>query len=177
MYGTAWYAPPIVFARNDGNLTRMEVLLGMGQIDSVVMVLVNGIEIPQAQNGVNMTATGWWQVVTHGDAQRGVRSEFHGRVRESAGRSLRQHGDDERGGAERDQQRAVAADDSGADNGLQLEQFDSSGTSLGESFSNNPAWVLLDVLRRSGWLTTDMDLASFAAAAAYLRGGDRDHGS
>ena len=25
------------------------------------MVLVNGIEIPQAQSGVNMTATGWWQ--------------------------------------------------------------------------------------------------------------------
>ena len=27
VYGTAWYAPPVVFARNDGNLTRMEVLL------------------------------------------------------------------------------------------------------------------------------------------------------
>ena len=62
-------------------------------------------------------------------------------------------------------------------NGLLLEQFDSSGTSLGESFTNNPAWVLLDVLRRSGWLTTDVDLPSFAAAAAYLRIGDRDHGS
>ena len=33
VYGTAWYYPPIVFARNDGNLTRMEVLLGMGEID------------------------------------------------------------------------------------------------------------------------------------------------
>ena len=52
-------------------------------------------------------------------------------------------------------------------NGLLLEQFDSSGTSLGESFTNNPAWVLLDVLRRSGWLTTDIDLISFATAAAY----------
>jgi hypothetical protein len=52
-------------------------------------------------------------------------------------------------------------------NGLQLEQFDSSGTSLGASFTNNSAWVLLDVLRRSGWLTTEIDLPSFAAAAAY----------
>src|SRR5687767_4550672 len=25
VYGTAWYTPPVVFARNDGNLTRMEV--------------------------------------------------------------------------------------------------------------------------------------------------------
>ena len=61
-------------------------------------------------------------------------------------------------------------------NGLLLEQFDSSGNSLGESFSNNPAWVLLDVLRRCGWLTTDVYLPSFAAAAAYLRFGDRDDG-
>src|SRR5579872_267643 len=32
LYGTAWYSPTIVFARNDGNLTRMEVLLGMGEV-------------------------------------------------------------------------------------------------------------------------------------------------
>lgn len=32
LYGTAWFAPPIVFSRNDGNLTHMEVLLGMGPI-------------------------------------------------------------------------------------------------------------------------------------------------
>ena len=74
VYGTAWYQPPIVFARNDGNLTRMEVLLGMGEIERVIKVLVNGIEIPQGQSGVNMTATGWFNVVTRGNAQRGVRS-------------------------------------------------------------------------------------------------------
>src|SRR5262249_16061437 len=46
IYGTAWYAPPVVFARNDGNLTRMEVLLGMGEIQGVLKVLVNDVEIP-----------------------------------------------------------------------------------------------------------------------------------
>ena len=51
--------------------------------------------------------------------------------------------------------------------GLKLEQFDQTGVSLGEAFTNNPAWVLLDVLRRSGWLTSEIDLTSFAAAAAY----------
>ena len=51
--------------------------------------------------------------------------------------------------------------------GLELEQFDTTGASLGVSFTNNPAWVLLDVLRRSGWLTTDLDLVSFATAAEY----------
>ena len=29
VYGTAWYQPPVVFARNDGNLTHLEVLLGL----------------------------------------------------------------------------------------------------------------------------------------------------
>ena len=61
--------------------------------------------------------------------------------------------------------------------GLKLEQFDTSGSSLGESFTNNPAWVLLDVLRRSGWLTTEIDLPSFAAAAAYCDAAIADHGS
>ncbi len=66
VYGTAWYQPPIVFARNDGNLTRMEVLLGMGEIERAIKVIVNDIEIPQAQSGVDMTATGWFSVVTTG---------------------------------------------------------------------------------------------------------------
>jgi hypothetical protein len=40
VYGTAWYNPPIVFARNDGNLTHMEVLLGIGEVQGVLTVLV-----------------------------------------------------------------------------------------------------------------------------------------
>ncbi len=66
VYGTAWYQPPITFARNDGNLTHMEVLLGMGEIADVVKVVVNGVEIPQGQSGKNMTATGWFNLVTPG---------------------------------------------------------------------------------------------------------------
>jgi hypothetical protein len=38
---------------------------------------------------------------------------------------------------------------------------------LGEFFSSNPAWVLLDLLRRSGWNPADLDFASFARAAAH----------
>src|SRR5512146_462907 len=46
VYGTAWYEPPVVFARNDGNLTRMEALLGIGEMDGVLKGLVNDVEIP-----------------------------------------------------------------------------------------------------------------------------------
>ena len=166
VYGTAWYAPPIVFARNDGNLTRMEVLLGMGQIDSVAMVIVNGIEIPQAQSGVNMTGTGWWQVITSGTRN----GAFDPNFTDASGNPL----GDPYGSMAMMSVVVPNAISNGQTlpsiqvliNGLLLEQFDSSGNSLGESFSNNPAWVLLDVLRRCGWLTTDVYLPSFAAAAA-----------
>ncbi len=39
--------------------------------------------------------------------------------------------------------------------------------SLGSQFSNNPAWILLDVLQRSGWTAAELDFTSFAAAAEY----------
>ena len=66
VYGTAWYNPPVVFARNDGNLTRMEVLLGIGEMQGVLKVLVNDVEIPAGVAGTNMTGTGWYNVPTLG---------------------------------------------------------------------------------------------------------------
>ncbi len=59
VYGTQWHVPDVVFSRNDGNLTRMEVLLGMVEIQDAMMVLVDDIVIPQGISGVNMTSTGW----------------------------------------------------------------------------------------------------------------------
>jgi hypothetical protein len=66
IYGTVWQQPIVTFARNDGNLTRMEVLLGIGQIQGVLTVLVNDVEIPIGVSGTNMTGTGWYNVETLG---------------------------------------------------------------------------------------------------------------
>jgi hypothetical protein len=167
VYGTAWYMPPIVFSRNDGNLTRMEVLLGMGEVSGILQVLVNDIAIPVAQNGTNMTATGWYALEGAG----GRNGTFDSNFTDSTGNPL----GDPYGSMAYLSVVVPNAISSGQStptiqillNGLLLEQFDSSGASLGTSFTNNPAWVLLDVLRRSGWLTTDVNLPSFAAAAAY----------
>src|SRR5262249_25018712 len=60
IYGTGWYHPSIVFARNDGNLTHFEILLGAGPMTKVTTVLVNGIEIPIGRAATNMTGTGWF---------------------------------------------------------------------------------------------------------------------
>src|SRR5262249_26479016 len=51
--------------------------------------------------------------------------------------------------------------------GLKLPVYGSDGNLIGEQFSGNPAWVLLDVLRRSGWSAVEIDLKSFAEAAAH----------
>ena len=49
IYGTQWRLHDVVFSRNDGNLTRLEVLLwGWATIEGILKVLVNDIEIPRA---------------------------------------------------------------------------------------------------------------------------------
>jgi hypothetical protein len=167
VYGTAWYQPPVVFARNDGNLTRMEVLLGLGEIEGVYKVIVNDVEIPEAVDGADMTATGWFTVVSTGARSGAFNADFT----DASGNPL---GDPYGSMAFA----SVVVPNRVSDgqtlprikvlaNGVKLETFDSGGASLGESFTNNPAWVVLDLLRRSGWQTSEMDLTSFAAAAAY----------
>jgi hypothetical protein len=165
VYGTAWYAPPIVCSKNDGNLTHMEVLLGMGEIQDVLKVLVQDIEIPLGVTGTNMTATGWFNIITTGGRTGTFNPEYI-----------------QNGTPTGDPYGSMAAIDVVVPNsindgnslpniqvlveGLLLERFDQNGNSLGESFTNNPAWIVLDLLRRCGWTPADVDLHSFASAAA-----------
>jgi hypothetical protein len=84
VYGTAWFEPPIIFGRNDGNLTYYEILLGMGEIDSVVKVVANQTEIPLGRAGQNMTSTGWYNVINTGSRTGGFNLNF----RDAAGQPL-----------------------------------------------------------------------------------------
>jgi hypothetical protein len=166
IYGTGWYQPPVVFARNDGNLTHFEVLLGAGVITGVVTVIVNSVEIPAGSPGKNMTATGWYNVISPGTRNGNFNPDFS----DSSGNPL---GDPygsmafmsvvvpnniSNGAALPSMQVLVQ--------GLQLATFDSNGNLVDNVFTNNPAWALVDVLCRSGWSLDELDLPSFAAAAA-----------
>jgi hypothetical protein len=166
-YGTAWVAPEIVFARNDGNLTRMEVLLGMGRITGVHTVLVNNIEIPLGVNGLNMTGTGWYNVVSLG-ARNG---NFDLNFTDSQGNPL---GDPYGSMAylaivvpNRINDGSSLPDVQALIDGVQVEQFNADGSPAGQVFSNNPCWIILDALMRAGWKTTEVDIGSFAQAATY----------
>ncbi|MGP8245977.1 MAG: phage tail protein [Bryobacteraceae bacterium] len=167
VYGTAWYYPLVTFARNDGNLTRMEVLLGIGQMQGVVTVLVNGIQIPLGVSGANMTGTGWYNVMTLGTRDGGFDPNFTSANGQPAG--------DPYGSMA---YLSVVVPNSISDGnslptievlvqGLLIPVYAPDGTFVSNAFSANPAWILLDVLRRSGWAADEIDLVSFATVAAY----------
>ncbi|MCC7176605.1 MAG: hypothetical protein IT159_15535 [Bryobacterales bacterium] len=167
VYGTGWYAPPIVFARNDGNLTRLEILLGMGEIQEVLRVVVNGVEVPPGRAGANMTATGWYNVVSYGTRTGAFNADFA----DSEGTPL---GDPYGSMALLSVVTPNRVNDGRSLprvqvllRGLKVSRYAADGTFLGEDYDNNPAWVLLDILKRSGWSDEEIDLASFAAAAVY----------
>ncbi|MBM3810473.1 MAG: hypothetical protein FJW20_02440 [Acidimicrobiia bacterium] len=166
-YGTVWMQPLIVYSRNDGNLTRMEVLLGAGEINRVVKVVVNGIDIPQGVSGQNMTSTGWFNTVTHGELTGGFNLDFT----DGSGQPL---GDPYGSMAYMSVVVPNRVNDGGAlprisvlMEGLKLPHYGLDGNFQQDSFTNNPAWVILDLLRRSGWKADEMNLASFAKAAAH----------
>ena len=149
LYGTAWYYPPIVFSRNDGNLTYMEVLLGMGPIQDVQMVLVNQIQIPLGQTGQNMTSTGWYNVISLG----GRNGAFDPNFKDAAGNPA---GDpygsmaclsvvvpNQINNGQSLPSVQVLAD------GLQLPAYAADGSYQSTVFTANPVWILLDILQGS----------------------------
>jgi Putative phage tail protein len=165
IYGMGRYRAPVIFARNDGNLTHMEVLLGAGEISEVIQVLVSDIEIPLAVPGTNMTATGWYTLVTPGRRSGNFNTDFV----DGSGNPL----GDPYGSLAVLSVVVPNAISNGQTlpsvnvlvQGLSLDSYDSTGAYITSSFSNNSAWVLLDALLRSGWSRNQINLASFAAAA------------
>ena len=164
VYGTCWYQPPVIFSRSDGNYVHYEILLGSGPMEGVRRVLADGQEIPEGQRGMNLQASGWWSLVSLGE-RNGV---FNPQFADGAGNPLGDpHGSVAvlavavpqsivRGAGPRFQ---VLAD------GLKLPIFDVAGLGQTPRFTRNPAWIMLDVLRRGGWQLEELDLASFARAA------------
>jgi hypothetical protein len=167
LYGTAWYNTPVVFGRNDGNLTRMEVLLGLGEIQGVLKVLVNDVEIPAGVAGANMTGTGWYNIPTLGTRSGGFNNDFLDGSGQPAG--------DPYGSMAYLSVVVPNRISNGTSlpkvtvlvQGQKLPVYGADGSYSGEQFSGNPAWVLLDILRRAGWSLAEVEVTSFAAAAAY----------
>jgi hypothetical protein len=167
VYGTGWLNAPVIFARNDGNLTRMEVLLNSGQISKVFTVVVNDVAIPAAVAGQDMSTAGWYSIVNDG----AVTGAFDSQFTDSSGNPL---------GAPYGSLCVLSVVvpnriSTGVTlptvqvllEGSLVDQFDATGALLTTSYSNNPAWVILDILRCVNWNLDEINLAKFASAAAY----------
>ena len=167
VYGTGWLKSPVIFSRNDGNLTHMETLLGLGPVTSVLKVVVNDIEIPLATAGQDMSTTGWYGIVSKGSRQGSFNLDFT----DSSGNPL---GDPHGSMASLSivVPNRISTGQSAPNvqvlmQGLQVDTFNADGSLQPTLFSNNPAWIILDILRRCGWSLTDLNLSTFAGAAAF----------
>ena len=123
--------------------------------------LLLGVEIPAGVAGTNMTGTGWYNVPTLGARTGATDPDF----------------------ADGDPYGSMAYASVVVPNrlndatslpkvtvlamGLKLPVYGSDGTPAGEQFSANPAWIVLDMLRRAGWGLGEIDVTSFARAATY----------
>lgn len=167
VYGTAWVEPAVTVLRNDGNLTRMQAVLSLGQVSTVKRVVVSDCEIPPGIPGKDMTGSGWYNLVGGGDRWGGFDLNFT----------------DNQGNPQGDPYGSMAClsivvpnkinDGKSAPrvqvllDGRVLETFREDGQSLGFCFTNNTAWMLLDLLKLARWPLSEIDLPSFAQAAAF----------
>ena len=167
VYGAGWLTAPVVFSRNDGNLTHAEVLLGLGQIESVLKVVVNGYEIPQGIDGKNMTSTGWYNLANFGNRTGAFNLDFTNST----------------GIPQGDPYASMAVLSVVVPNaistgktapkvevlmkGVQVPVLDADGNLVEERWTKNPAWIICDILRRCGWRLNEIDLPSVIAAANY----------
>jgi Putative phage tail protein len=167
VYGTGWLKALVIFGRNDGNLTHMEALLGMGTIQGVMKVVVNDVEIPLGVQGQDMTTTGWYSIVTTGARTGNFNPDFT----DSNGNPL----GDPYGSMSVLSVIVPNRICSGKTlpnievllQGIQIDQLNADGSFQQTAYTNNPAWVILDILRRCGWSDSDLNLPTFSSAAQF----------
>lgn len=167
VYGTCWVQPPITLARNDGNLTRMEALVALGEIRGVLKVVVNDVEIPLAVDGTNMTSTGWYHLVGRGNRTGAFNLNFTDGNGEALGDPYGSMAYVSVVVPNRVQDGRSIPRVQVLVEGAELPTYDADGEFVADLFTNNPAWVMLDVLKRSGWREEEIDLASFGTTALY----------
>ena len=165
VYGTGWLKAPVVFARNDGNLTHMDVLLGLGEIDSVLRVVVNDVEIPLYSSTTNSSATGWYSLVSDGGRTGAFNMDFV----DASGNPL----GDPQGSMAVLSVVVPNAISPGTSTpivqvlmtGMHVDTYDATGNYIAQNFTNNPAWIVMDVLQRAGWAASDLNISSFYQAS------------
>jgi hypothetical protein len=164
VYGTGWCEAPVVNVRREGDRVRAEAVAGFGRIEGILKVLVNGYELKES--GAGSIDDGSYRLVSTGDREGILNPEMPGEGAGSSG----PYGSFAYVQVSVPQSVAPASGRLRIDvlvQGLRLKTYSLEGTELPAFYTNNPVWVLLDVVRRTGWKKDELDLPSFARAAAY----------
>ena len=168
-YGSTWTTPLVMGVWTDGNYTNFEVLICYGEINKIKKVVVNGNEIARidtdtfpADATTSTFKNGWW-----GTVNRGTRN----------GRPSPHPGWGKQGDPYGSFSciyvsvlRSVAGESSIPNvqillEGVKVRKYTDVNTHTVE-FSDNPAWILLDVLTWTTWKYENIDIQSFIDAAA-----------
>mgnify|MGYP003694594605 CR=1 FL=1 len=134
-------------------------------------MLVNDVEIPAGVIGTNMTGTGWYNIPTLGKRSGGFNYDFLDGSGTTRRRSIRQHGVSFRAwcpiGSTMVQSlpKVVILVQGLKATGI-LER---TGAIAESSFRTTPAWILLDILRRSGWSLSEIDVRELRLGGGVLR--------
>lgn len=168
VYGVAWVKPPLVGPVGDPNSDRGEFALCDGAVDGagdtdpgfVQHVVVNGTEIPFVRYRQDVLRR--WQWITTGtrDGSRNLDIPWNGEGNPYGGMAV----------ILVVVNREIAEPGSTPDvrvlmSGHKVRIY-TDGSTFTTGWSNNPAWILLDILVRSGRRYADFDLATWVPVAA-----------
>lgn len=167
VYGTAWVDAIACNVVGDGNSTRGEAVICTGQVDDILRVSVNDIELPPAsdiEHGALIVQDNLirWNLVNRGDRDGGPNQDtpYSGNgdpygslatIMWVVPRTVAE--------AESTPRIRVLV------KGPQIRVYTGPSTSDRE-YSENPVWVIMDVLIQVGWEYSDLDIQTFIDAAA-----------
>lgn len=173
-YGTVWTQPEIVGTYGDGNYNCCEALLCNNQVSEIINVVCNGDLVPQLPNNppdpweiptastTNTPEDNWWRTINNGGRNGHTNPQIgwlnkgdpYGSLAAIYIHALVQ----------------LVANNSIPEVQVLLKagyiRVYTAPTTYTYEYSSNPAWILLDLLVQATWRYSDIDLASFIAAAA-----------
>lgn len=168
-YGRTWVEPLVMGVWADGNYTNFEVLVCYGEVNKINKLVVNGTEIARIDTDTFPTdattstfKNGWWGTVNQGT--RNGRPSSHpgwGKQGDPYGSFTAIYVS---------VLRSVAGESSIPSvqillEGVKVRQYSDVSTHT-VAFSDNPAWILLDLLTWATWKYENIDIQSFIDAAA-----------
>jgi len=161
LYGTGWVEPAIMNVVGDANYTKFEAVFCYGYVGQsyVPRVIVNDIEIQKSTPG---NRTMWWNWVNDGNRSGAPNADqFYNSLGDPYG-SLACI---EIVVPKRLQEAAGVPNVRILARGPQLRVY-SDATTFAIQYTENPVWIMLELLIRANWNYADIDLATFVTAAA-----------